>query len=131
MIPILGPNGTETFLSHKGQAVRVTLEEQVLREVAQRTGGQYLAVGTGFLELDRWYESMIAGKQSRDLAASGSSQIWIHRFQWFLAPAILLLLLEMLVGDGRRQLLATRRVPFYFTSIRRRSRKTAPDGQAA
>ncbi len=119
-IPLDGPNGQRTWLTYQGQQVRTRLEEKVLREVAQRTGGQYVTAGTGFLELDRWYDSVAGGKQARELQESGMARIAIHRFQWFLLPALALLLLEMMVSDRRRPAGDGADKPRYFTWIGRR-----------
>src|SRR5262249_37669299 len=51
VIPVRQPDGTEAPLTHRGQVVEVRLEEAVLREVAQRTGGKYIATGTGYVSL--------------------------------------------------------------------------------
>jgi Ca-activated chloride channel family protein len=101
-IPVIGPEGSRTFLKYQGEQVRTKLEEQVLREVAKRTGGRYVAAGTGFLNMDHLFGPILADKPARELHTAGTNRVWLHRFQWFLAPAIALLLLEMLLRDGRK-----------------------------
>jgi Ca-activated chloride channel family protein len=103
LIPVKGPGGQRTFLKYRGELVRTKLEEEVLRHVAERTRGRYLAAGTGPLELERTYREVVAQQPVRELMQSGQGRLFIHRFQWFLAPALALLLLEMVLGDGRRQ----------------------------
>jgi Ca-activated chloride channel family protein len=121
-IPVRGRDGREEPLTYRGERVRVRLEEDVLREVARRTSGQYVGVGTGFLPLDRWFDSALAGKQTRALSTAGSRERLQHRFQWFLAPTLAMLLLEMLLGDGVRRAHVTMPKPSYFTWVGRRRR---------
>jgi Ca-activated chloride channel family protein len=119
-IPVRGRGGAEEYLTYRGTKVRVRLEEDVLREVARRTSGQYVGVGTGFLPLDRWFDSVLAGKQDRALLAGASHHVFEHRFQWLLAPALALLVLEMLLADGTRKALSVGRKPNYFAWVSRR-----------
>lgn len=101
LIPTVGRDGRRGYFEYKGEAVRTKLEEDVLRGITERTGGEYVAVRTGFVELDRWYGTMVAGKVVRELQSTGRSPTFIHRFQFALLPAVLLLLLEALLPDGR------------------------------
>jgi Ca-activated chloride channel family protein len=103
LIPVQGPSGQRTYLRYQGELVRTKLEDEVLRRVAERTRGRYLAAGTGPLELDRTYGELIANAPVRELAVSGQGRLFVHRFQWFLPVALVLLLLEMVLGDGRRK----------------------------
>jgi Ca-activated chloride channel family protein len=121
LIPVREADGRRGYLTYQGQPVRVNLEEKVLREVTQRTGGRYTAAGTGFLELDRWFDDVIAAKAARELAAEGG-KVPIHRFEWFLLPAVVLLLVEAFVGDSRQKPGAAPGTPAYFSMIRRRKR---------
>jgi Ca-activated chloride channel family protein len=101
LIPVTGPDGQRGHFEFQGEPVRTRLEEEVLRRISERTGGQYVGAGTGFVELDRWYGALVAGKGVRELQSSGRSPAFVHRFQLFLIPAVLLLLLEVLVRDAR------------------------------
>jgi hypothetical protein len=112
-------------MEYKGEQVRVKLEEAVLRGIADRTGGQYVGVGTGFVELDRWYGALVAGKAVRELKSSGRSPAFIHRFQLFLLPAVLLLLAEVVLRDARPAD-GPPRATGYFTWLGLRRRRLAP-----
>jgi Ca-activated chloride channel family protein len=121
LIPVVGRDGQPTHLEYKGEPVRVKLEEEVLRRITERTGGEYVGVRTGLVELDRWYGALAAGKAVRELQASGRAPVFIHRFQIFLLPALVLLLLEALLHDTRPTT-----VPpgtGYFTWLRLRPRR--------
>lgn len=124
LIPIEGKAGTQNYLTYHGEPVRVKLEESVLREVAQQTKGEYLAVGTSYLELDHWYERLVQSKASRDGSGQGPVEVWTPRFAWFLVPALAWLILEMLLGEGNQTSSDSQRKHDYFSWVGRRSRKT-------
>jgi Ca-activated chloride channel family protein len=117
-IPVVGQDGARSFLKYQGEQVRTKLEEQVLREVAKRTGGRYVAAGTGFLDMDHLFGPILADRPTRELHTAGTNRVWLHRFEWFLGPAIALLLLEMVLRDRRRPA-GTGRVS-YWSWVRRK-----------
>lgn len=123
LIPIIQPNGTRTYLHYQGEPVRTRLEEEVLRRIAQETGGQYAAVGTGFLELDRWFDSIIAAKTSRELPAQGARLTHVHRFQLFLGVALLLLFLHLILPDRPGSVAPLRQQLRYFLWLGQRRRR--------
>jgi Ca-activated chloride channel homolog len=123
LIPVIGRDGRPGFFEYKGEPVRTKLEEAVLRGITERTGGEYVGVRTGFVELDRWYGTLVAGKAVRELQLSGRSPTFVHRFQLFLLPAVLLLLLEALLPDARPAPAAVSGTG-YFTWLRLRRRRT-------
>jgi len=101
LIPVAGRDGRRNYLEFQGQPVHTYLEEDVLRRITQRTGGDYVGVGTGFVELDRWFAALVASKAHRELEASDHTLRFRHRFQLFLLAAVALLLLETLLRDAR------------------------------
>lgn len=96
--PIPTANG---YLRYQGEMVRTRLVEEPLRQIAQQTGGHYLAVGTGYLELDRWYDGLSAEKQRREATGLGLGRHLPSRYQVFVLAAVGLLLLQMMVRDAR------------------------------
>jgi hypothetical protein len=122
LVPVVGRDGRRTHMEYKGEPVRVKLEEGVLRSITERTGGQYLGVGTGFVELDRWFGALLAGKAVRELESAERAPVFLHRFQWFLLPAVLLLIAEVLLHDARPAP-ATPRGTGYFTWLGLRRRR--------
>ncbi len=130
LIPVVGRDGRRGYFEYKGEPVRVKLEEGVLRGITERTGGEYVGVRTGFVELDRWYGALVAGKAVRELQSSERSPTFVHRFQLFLLPAVLLLLLEALLHDANPATGAPRGTG-YFTWLRLRRRRTPFAGSTA
>jgi len=130
LIPLTDRGGRRTYLEYQGEPVRTKLEDEVLRGIAQRTGGQYLSVGTGFVELDRWFGALVAGKAVRDIPPSGRSPTFVHRFQLFLLPAVVLLLLEVVLHDTR-PLPAVPPGTGYFSWVRSRRRRAPFAASAA
>jgi Ca-activated chloride channel family protein len=104
LIPIKESGSGRGYLKYRGELVRTRLEENVLREIARRTGGEYVPLRTGHLDLDRVFAAIFADRPARELDITGKNQVWIHRYQRFLLPAILLLLAEMIIGEGRKQI---------------------------
>jgi Ca-activated chloride channel homolog len=125
LIPVAGADGRRTYLRYQGELVRVRLEEPILQAVAQKTGGRYLAAGTGYLPLDRAFREIVIDKESRELAARVTPPVGIHRYQAFLALALALLLLETILGNGRRTVSGVPRRPRYFGWVRRRQQAAA------
>jgi Ca-activated chloride channel family protein len=120
LIPVRGVDGRTTHLRYKGELVHTKLEEPVLRAVAEQTGGRYIGAGTGYVALDGELGPVLAGKEGRERGPQEQSRVGIHRFQWFLAPALGLLLLELILGERRRSNTGTVR-PRYFGWVRRRT----------
>ena len=118
-IPLIASDGSRSYLKYQGEQVRTKLDEQILREVARRTGGRYVAAGAGFLNMDQMFGPIFADKPARELHALGTNRVWLHRFEWFLAPAIALLLLEMLLRDRRKGEVRHWKVEF-FRWVKRR-----------
>jgi Ca-activated chloride channel family protein len=120
LIPIKDEAGGRSYLKYRGELVHTRLEEKVLRAIAQRTGGEYIPQRTGTVELDRVFGAILADKPTRELQTAGQNQIWVHRYQLFLLPAILLLAAEMMLGDGRKKAPDSIGKPSYFRWVRRK-----------
>jgi Ca-activated chloride channel family protein len=101
-IPYTDSAGRTQFVEHQGEIVRSKLDETTLRAIAQITGGAYVPAGTRTIELDRIFRELIEPKTKRDLAESSRERLR-ERYQWFLAPAMLLLVLELFLQDRRRR----------------------------
>jgi Ca-activated chloride channel family protein len=126
LIPVRGSDGRITNLRYQGQLVHTRLEEAVLRSIAEKTGGRYLAAGTGYLELDRVFGAILADKEDRELPTKSLTRLGVHRYQWFLAPALALLLLERFLVDARTAPTNASARPRYFQWVRRRREESAP-----
>lgn len=83
-----------------GKIVKSRLDEQTLREIAERTAGFYAPLGQRGEGVTAVYEKALAPIPEEELA-SRLRRVPIDRFQWPLALAILLLAIEPLVGDRK------------------------------
>jgi Ca-activated chloride channel family protein len=86
-----------------GQVVKSRLGEEALKEVAVDTGGVYLHAAGPSFGLAELYRDYIDVMEKRELASTLEKR-FEHRFQLPLAIAILLLVLEPLVGERRAPL---------------------------
>jgi Ca-activated chloride channel family protein len=100
-IPVTLPTGQRDYLRYHGAQVGTRLEETLLREVAEATGGTYLAAGTGPFPVEQLL-GQLASNEARQLTTPGEVIEPIHRYSWFLLPAIVLLFLENLVKERLR-----------------------------
>jgi Ca-activated chloride channel family protein len=99
-IPASPADGTSRYMQYQGQEVRSRMQANLLREIAHVTGGAYVPAGTRLVALDRLYTEFIAPKARRELDVTKRER-QVHRYQWFVAAALALLLLDMLVGERR------------------------------
>ncbi|HEY5653825.1 MAG TPA: VWA domain-containing protein [Pontiella sp.] len=79
-----------------GNVVKSSLNETVLERIAFETGGFYVRSAPGDFGLERVYQQGIAELQ-REERESRMAKIWTERFQWFLASALFLLIIEAAV----------------------------------
>jgi Ca-activated chloride channel family protein len=85
-----------------GKMVTTKLDDHVLQEVALATGGTYVRSVTGDLDLERIYYEEVHKKLQRQELQSTRRKRWEERFQWPLTVAIMLLLIEPLIGERRK-----------------------------
>jgi Ca-activated chloride channel family protein len=72
-IPIMGSDGTKTFLKYNGQEVWTKLDDKTLRKIATATGGAYIPVETGTFDLGQIY---------LDLIRSAAKENWNQQLLW-------------------------------------------------
>lgn len=103
-IPVRDDAGDEEDLRYNGRVVRSRLDRDALRDIALASEkGVYLHVGTGNIDLDEVYESLIARASGSAVEAEEVTE-YEEKYQYFLGGAIALLLLEGLLGGfGRRR----------------------------
>jgi Ca-activated chloride channel homolog len=121
LIPVRDRLGRPASLHYRGEVVRTHLQEEVLQAIADRTHGRYFAARTRDLDLDNQLGEMLADKESLKRQTVHRARQGIHRFQWFVAPALVLLLLHWLLSDARRAGELPPEQPNYFNWVRRRS----------
>jgi len=98
-----------------GQYVKVNNTEIISRmqpgllvELARLTGGRFISVGTGTAALGDFYDDHLSSKPTRKIEVLASERK-IHRFQWFIALALVLLLLEIILNRESNSLQKMRR----------------------
>ncbi len=90
----------EFLKDESGNVVKSRLNESLLRELSTDTGAFYLPL-QGADTMERLYEAGLAGLTPNRIENQMTKR-YIERYQWPLGLAILLLLSEMLLGEGRR-----------------------------
>ncbi|MCK6555218.1 VWA domain-containing protein [Candidatus Binatia bacterium] len=100
------PGGTgegDGFLKDRqGNVVKSRLDENTLQQIATDTGGAYVHGEGPDLGLAILYRDYIARMDKRELHTAMQRR-YEERFQWPLLLAVLLLLVEPLIGDRRRR----------------------------
>jgi Ca-activated chloride channel family protein len=88
------------LLEYDGKVVVSRLKEKPLEEIAQRTGGRYLAARTGPVRLGEFFQDWITSRAAHEISAD-SVPVYRQRYPWFLATALGLFTLEVLIGRRR------------------------------
>lgn len=99
-IPVI-EMGRRTYLQHDGQEVWSRLDGKTLSEMALAAGGIYFPVGTRDADFAEVYERIRSKVEATDLE-SRRQELWRPGFQWFAGAALLLLMLETLIGDQKK-----------------------------
>ncbi|MFB3787003.1 MAG: VWA domain-containing protein [bacterium] len=102
-IPLRNEGGAlQEYLKDKsGNVVTSKLDEETLRSICLATGGAYYPARADSLELQSIYDHMEERRQQRLLQTRFLSQ-YEERFQFFLFPALVLLVAEMLLTGRKR-----------------------------
>lgn len=82
------------YLEHDGQLVWSKLNGEVLKQVATETDGAYVPAGTKQVNMADVYHNYIAGVEQTEFETAKINQ-YEARYQWFLVPALVLLLAEI------------------------------------
>jgi len=103
LIPIVGADGSRTYLKDdRGEAVKTTLDEAPLKDLALATGGAYVRSGGAESGIELMYEKKIAQLEGRSFESKRVKQTE-ERFQIFVGLALLFLGLSCLCkGWGAR-----------------------------
>lgn len=98
-IPI-NVNGQRVYLTYQNQEVWSKMDPALLRELALATNGAYVPAGTGYTDMAAIYRQRIEPLARRDIDAVSST--YHHaQYQWFAGAALLLLIIEMVIGDRK------------------------------
>lgn len=93
-------NGAQFVKDEQGRVVKSRLDEQTLRAIAEATDGFYVPLGRRGEGLEKIYDEVLKKIPKQELK-SRMKKVFIDRFQWPLALAILLLVFEFLLRDRR------------------------------
>ncbi len=88
---------------HRGSAIISRLDNEALYEISRITGGAYIPVGTASLgdsTLGTLYRNHLRKISERDLEETLQRR-YVERFQWFLLPGILFMLIGTGLSRGR------------------------------
>jgi Ca-activated chloride channel homolog len=103
LIPIQGEDGGTAFVKdEKGQVVKSRLDEKLLRDIAEATGGFYLHLDNG----PRTMQKLISGGLSKMQVGEIDARLARHpieRYEWPLGAAALALALSLLIGERKRR----------------------------
>jgi len=105
-----------------GNFVTSRLDESMLTKIAEATGGLYVPLGANGEGLQTIYQEKLSLIPKEELAEK-RHKVALDRFVWPLGAAIVLLMLEFLVG-GRKSTRSLR-IPFIKTAGRRKKQKAA------
>lgn len=102
-IPIRDESGNlvEYVTDKAGKTVSSQLDEETLRNICLATGGAYFPARADNFELESIMEHMEQRRQQKLLETRFMTQ-FEERYQYFLFPALLLLVIEMLMTDRKR-----------------------------
>ena len=103
-IPLAIDSGTtapRNYLQHEGQQVWSKLNGEVLAQIASETDGIYIPAGTKQVNMSDVYHGYIANVEQKEFETARINGLEA-RFQWFLAPAILFLVLDVLISTASR-----------------------------
>ncbi len=101
-IPVIDQDGQRSFLKYNGREVWTRLGADTLRKMVNATpGGRYLNVATGTIDLGEVYLKLVASAEKKALE-SRTIKRYEEKYQIFVALAVLLLCVEMMLGERRR-----------------------------
>lgn len=94
-VPIPDPRSGPTLLAYHGRQVKSRMQPDMLKDFATETGGHALLAGTGAADVTTIYRDHIADKPRARRGDSDQEERRAHRFQWFVAFALLLLFVDV------------------------------------
>ncbi|MCP4722582.1 MAG: VWA domain-containing protein, partial [Desulfobacteraceae bacterium] len=80
-----------------GNIILSRVDDKGLEKIAALTNGRYVRSVAGNMDLDQIYSREILNTMERKTLTQGKKKVWEQRFQWFLFPCVLLLLMEMIL----------------------------------
>jgi len=90
------------YMQHDGQQVWSKLNGTILRQIATATGGAYIPAGTKQVDMASVYHRYVAQVKQTEFDTA-TINTYVARYQWFAAPALALLVLELLGSHWPRK----------------------------
>ncbi|MBC2704619.1 VWA domain-containing protein [Desulfobacula sp.] len=85
-----------------GNIILSKVDEEGLEKLAAMTDGTYVRSVAGDMDLDLIYKDKILGTMDRKTLTSGKKKVWENRYQWFLFPCLVLLLIEFILSSKKK-----------------------------
>ncbi|MCP4342151.1 MAG: VWA domain-containing protein, partial [Desulfobulbaceae bacterium] len=101
LIPVAGENGKGFVKDKEGNFVTSRLDETTLSAIAEKSGGLYVPLGPSGEGLETIYQQKLALIPKEELAER-RHKVPLERFEWPLAAGLLILVLELLVGERKK-----------------------------
>jgi Ca-activated chloride channel family protein len=100
-VPVFDEQGQETGFKkdETGQVVLSKLDEVMLQKVAVATGGRYFRAGPAEMELDKLFDEL-AQLEKKEMEGRLFTE-FEERFQYFLLPALLFLMIELALPPSK------------------------------
>lgn len=103
-LPITDDQGRRTFITSGGREVVSRLDSATLQRMALATpGGVSFNVGVGTIELDKIYKGLIDQAEKREIDSTESETPYAERFRWVLGMALFAMVVELFIGERRRE----------------------------
>ena len=100
LIPLSGSSGQGFVKDKSGNFVTSKLDESTLTAIADKSGGLYTPLGASGEGLETIYQKKLSLIPKENLAER-RHKIPLERFEWPLAVAAIILILEMLIGERK------------------------------
>jgi len=85
-----------------GSIVMSRVDDTGLEKIAALARGIYVKSVAGDMDLDLIYKGEILKNMKRTTIQSGRKKVWENRFQWLLFPCVLILFLELIISEKKK-----------------------------
>lgn len=89
--------------NNSGKIILTRLDQEMLKKIAAKTGGAYVRSTYGDMDLESIYKDRIRANLKLETLTSGRKKIWEDRYQWFVALAMIALMVELFLSSGRKR----------------------------